>query len=79
MGRNHWYTWAFTTAHATALIDLRREAEAEPMLLEAHEKCTRLLGADDERTRNAAKQLVKLYTQLGRDADIATWRTRTGP
>ncbi|MBI5363900.1 MAG: serine/threonine protein kinase [Planctomycetes bacterium] len=79
MGPDHWYTWAFHTAHATALIELGREAEAEPMLIEAYGGCERLLGADDERTRNAATQLVKLYTKLGRGADVATWRPKTGP
>ncbi len=76
MGPDHWYTWAFQTAHATALVDLNRAAEAEPLLLEAYPQCKRLLGEDDQRTKTAARQLVRVYTQLGRADAVQEWSAR---
>ena len=50
----------------------------EPLLVEAYEECTRLLGDTDERTRRAAQLMTTLCEKHGRAEDAKTWSARAG-
>jgi len=59
--------------YGACLLALRKHEQAEPLLLEAHEKLAER-GQDDQQTRQAADRLVQLYEQWGRSERAAAYR-----
>jgi tetratricopeptide (TPR) repeat protein len=57
------------------LIQLRRFADAEPVLLDAHRKLLDGWGADSPFTRSSASVLVRMYELWGRPADADRYRS----
>ncbi|MCI0435939.1 MAG: serine/threonine-protein kinase [Gemmatimonadetes bacterium] len=60
------------------LINLRRFAEAEPILLDAHQKLLDGWGATSPFTISSAQALVRLYELWGRRPDADRYRARPG-
>jgi tetratricopeptide (TPR) repeat protein len=62
----HWLLASSESALGACLTALRRFAEAETLLLRAHEALVASVGASHERTLEARKRLVRLYEAWGR-------------
>jgi serine/threonine-protein kinase len=58
------------------LVNRGRLAEAEPLLVEAHQKLLAGWGADDPLTRSAARELVMLYERTRRHTEAERYRQR---
>ena len=58
----------------SCLVNLRRFAVAEPILLDAHRKLLDGWGADSPFTRSSAGVLVRMYELWGRPADADRYR-----
>jgi tetratricopeptide (TPR) repeat protein len=79
----HWQMGAFLSKQGQHLAALRRYADSETALLEAHEILEASLGAKDPRTVAAIQALANLYGEwhaaepdTGYDAKAATWRSK---
>jgi tetratricopeptide (TPR) repeat protein len=69
--------------HGRSLVGLGRYAEAEPVLLEAHQVLDAALDATDDRVVKAVRALAELYTawhevepDKGYNATAAAWRAK---
>ena len=76
-----WATFDATSDLGEALLDQKRYAEAEPMLLSGYEGLKRrevaIPPADKARLGRAAERLVKLYDAWGRKDDARKWRDQS--
>ena len=70
----HWLTAQLLVLHGRCLTRLARHDEAEPKLLEAHERLASTFGDDHSRTRGAVRALAELYDAMDRPADADQWR-----
>lgn len=59
-----------------SLKRIGRSAEAEPLLIQAHESYARKRGARDQQTLDAVRELVEVFEGLGRADSAAEWRVR---
>jgi hypothetical protein len=67
------------TELGVCLRDLGRFDEAEAALLAAHGVLEAKFGADDARTKRAARELATVYEKLERAEDAERWRTAGTP
>ncbi len=75
----HWLIANTTSALGACMTGQDRFEHAEPLLLEAHRALVETRGPHDERTIQAARRIVELYSQSGRPADAAAWTERLRP
>jgi serine/threonine protein kinase/Tfp pilus assembly protein PilF len=66
-------------ALGACLVEQRRMAEAEPLLIAAHRALSQAGNANDPFLRMATAALVELYTRSGRPADAARFRIASHP
>lgn len=69
-------TLATLDTMSTLLVATGRYAEAEPLLLDLHEKRLESLGRRHRETRAARARLIELYESWDRPEDAASWRGR---
>jgi tetratricopeptide (TPR) repeat protein len=74
VGEDHEMTARVDHDKARLLMSEDRWAEAEPFALRALEIFAASVGIEDPRHVAAAKTLVEIYEQLGREADAARYR-----
>ena len=72
-------SWQVATTRSllvSSLIDQRRYAEAEAMLLAAYPSITKQFGASHPRTRRTAERGVALYEAWGKTQPAAEWKEK---
>ncbi|MCC6672665.1 MAG: serine/threonine protein kinase [Planctomycetes bacterium] len=72
----NWLRGVVLKEHGACLRELRRHAEAEPSLLQAHAILSAAVGSADARTQKVVDELVLLYEATGRPAEAAQWAAR---
>jgi tetratricopeptide (TPR) repeat protein len=80
----HWFTGEFLITRGEILLKQQRYADAEPVLLEAHQTMSAALGPEHRNTARAAGYLVSLYEAWEKPEEAAKWRAAlpapaTGP
>ncbi len=75
----HYYGALFQSNHAECLLDCKRYAEAEPMLLACHALLSRTLGPAHARTVKNLGRLARLYDETARPGDAARIRALLPP
>jgi tetratricopeptide (TPR) repeat protein len=77
--KGHWLFAVATKEQGACLRELGRHADAEPLLLQAHELLERVVGPKDHRTQKVVTELVDLYRAWDRPQDAERWQARAGP
>jgi serine/threonine protein kinase/Tfp pilus assembly protein PilF len=79
----HWYVGAFLRHHGNTLLAMKRYADCETRLLEAHRILDEALGAGNDFTTSAVEDLITLYDawddaepDAGHEAQGDAWRDR---
>ncbi len=76
---NDWRAMSTNVEIGTCLIELRRYAEAEPLLLQSVPELERMRGANSDRTQSGYRALRDLYANTGRAADSELWQKKLLP
>ena len=71
---DHWLVASATGAVGESLLFGKRYGEAEPMLLGAYTELNKSKGKTDQRTRDLAAALVKLYEAMGQKSKADAYR-----
>ena len=77
-GDQHWRTAWARALEGASLAQLGRLSDAEPILLDAHEKLTASTGARTAQIIAASRFLVELYEQWGRPEDASLFSKASG-
>ncbi|UCF33771.1 MAG: tetratricopeptide repeat protein [Phycisphaerales bacterium] len=72
----HWGTATSAGSLGSCLTKLERFAEAEVLLLESFISLEAALDTDDERSRQALRQLIALYDAWGKPGEADEWRAK---
>lgn len=56
-------------------IKQRRYAEAETLALAAYDGYVRTFGAVNQDAQNVCRQLISIYTELGKPQELARWES----
>jgi serine/threonine protein kinase/Tfp pilus assembly protein PilF len=73
---NHWQTASTRSMLARCLVDLRRFAEAERLLIDAYAVVEKEFGMTHERVQAVVERVVELYDTWKRPEQAALWRQR---
>jgi non-specific serine/threonine protein kinase/serine/threonine-protein kinase len=74
--QGHWMIAATETLIARALVDQRRFAEAERLMLEAYPIVDAQFGAGHRRVTAVVERVVALYGAWGKPDKAAEWRAK---
>jgi tetratricopeptide (TPR) repeat protein len=75
-GADNWRTFSTQLNIGTCLLAMRRDAEAEPMLLQAVAGLEGARGASFHRTQAGYQTLRDLYARTGRAAESTKWQAK---
>jgi tetratricopeptide (TPR) repeat protein len=75
-GADNWRTFSTQLNIGTCLLVMRRDAEAEPMLLQAVAGLEGARGASFHRTQAGYQTLRDLYARTGRAAESTKWQAK---
>jgi serine/threonine-protein kinase len=79
VGRDHWRWAGVGRTLGSALIGLKRYAEAEPILLDSYRVMSAKRGATNRTTLLIAQRLVELYTNWRKPAEANEWQLKLEP
>jgi tetratricopeptide (TPR) repeat protein len=75
-GTDNWRTFSTQLYKGACLVAMHRDAEAEPMLLQAVAGLENSRGASFHRTQAGYQTLRDLYARTGRAAESTTWQAK---
>jgi hypothetical protein len=75
-GIDNWRTYSTQLNIGTCLVAMRRDAEAEPLLLRAVAGLESARGASFHRTQASYQTLRDLYARAGRAAESTQWQAK---